>query len=418
MTFSERFRTHHDASRNLKNKYASPTTGEAYLSGVLERGAPGRRVIYLHVPFCNKVCSFCPFHRPDELSRREYHHYLIAQIHALRDYPFMQAPIDAVNFGGGTPTSLSPEQMAAVLSALRECFHLAPGGEISVETSATELTDEMLAVLTEGGVNRLSVGIQTFDDGIRKLLGRRGSGDFAASRVAAAMAAGIRNTGIDLIYNYPGQTDAQLLSDLARIKALDVAGVSFYSLMLHEKTPLYRRLDDAAKASMQNLPRERELFDTILDTLGESGYRMLELTKLVQAGRDRYDYMEIRHNGGSCIAVGHGAGGNIGDYFYHNSVSAPDISDDIRICSRGKVLLPEYRDVDALIWELQKGRADLAAHSERLGVDLAALFGDTLGALAASGYLTVSGSTVSLTRAGVFFGNNIISLLIGRLTGN
>lgn len=418
MIFTERFRTHHDASRDLKNKYASPETGEAYLSGILQNGAPGRRVIYLHVPFCNKVCTFCPFHRPDELDRRAYHHYLIAQIHALCAYPFMQAPIDAVNFGGGTPTSLSPEQMAAVLAALRECFTFTPGAEISVETSATELTDEMLAVLTAGGVNRLSVGIQTFDDGIRKLLGRRGSGEFAASRVAAAMQAGIQNTGVDLIYNYPGQTDTQLLSDLARIRALDAAGVSFYSLMLHEKTPLYRRLGEAEKASMRDLSREKELFDMILDTLGEGGYRMMELTKLVKAGRDRYDYMEIRHNGGSCIAVGHGAGGNLGNYFYHNSHSVPDISDGIRICSRGRVLLPAYRDVDALIWELQKGRADLAAHSERLGVDLMARFGDALGELAGDGYLTVSGSTVSLTREGVFFGNNIISLLIGRLTGD
>ena len=418
MIFTERFRTHHDASRNLKNKYASPETGEAYLPKILEGSAPSRRVIYLHVPFCNKVCTFCPFHRPDELDRRAYHHYLIAQIHALSQYPFMQVPIDAVNFGGGTPTSLSPEQLAAVLAALRDCFSFAPGAEISVETSATELTDEMLAVLTAGGVNRLSVGIQTFDDGIRKRLGRRGSGEFAASRVAAAMNAGIADTGVDLIYNYPGQTDAQLLSDLARIRTLDVAGVSFYSLMLHEKTPLYRRLSETDKASMRDLSRERKLFDMILDTLGDGGYQMMELTKLVKAGRDRYDYMEIRHHGGSCIAVGHGAGGNIGDYFYHNSHSVPDISEKIRICSRGRVLLPAYRDVDALIWELQKGRADLAAHSEKIGVDLLALCGDTLAELAGDGYLTVAGSTVTLTRTGVFFGNNIISLLIGCLTGD
>lgn len=83
----------------------------------------------------------------------------------------MQAPIDAVNFGGGTPTSLSPAQVSAVLSALHETFAIAPDAEISVETSATELTDEMLDALISGGVNRLSVGIQTFDDGARKRLG-------------------------------------------------------------------------------------------------------------------------------------------------------------------------------------------------------------------------------------------------------
>lgn len=415
--FTVRYKSHHDASRNLKNRYTADIRGENYLPAVLAAPAGSRRVIYLHVPFCNKVCSFCPFHRPDELDRRDYHRYLTDEMHKVRDYPYMQAPIDAVNFGGGTPTSLSPAQMQAVLTELHNTFTIAPGAEISVETSATGLSDDMIAVLKEGGVNRLSVGIQTFDDDARRLLGRRGDGAHAASRVAAAIRAGIRNTSIDLIYNYPGQTDASLARDLDTIAALDVAGISFYSLMLHEKTPLYRRLNDDTKAGMQDLSREKQLFDAILDGLAPHGYRMLELTKLVKDGRDRYDYMEIRHSGGSCIALGHGAGGNIENYFYHNSHTVPDVSADIRLCSRGRVLLPAYRVLDALIYALQKGRACLRPFSEKLGMDLSALLGEKLTAFADAGYLTTGGDTVTLTREGVFFGNNIISELIGVIAG-
>lgn len=409
--FTERYKSHHDASRDLKKRYAADTGGEDYLPAVLAAGAASRRVIYLHVPFCNKVCTFCPFHRPDELDRRQYHRYLLDEMRKVQDYPYMAAPIDAVNFGGGTPTSLSPVQMREVLAGLHSAFSIAPGAEISVETSATGLSDEMISVLREGGVNRLSVGIQTFDDGARRLLGRRGSGEFAASRVAAAIAAGIRNTSVDIIYNYPGQTDAQLMHDIDTVAALDVAGISFYSLMLHEKTPLYRRLDDEAKAKMRDLGRERELFDGIFDGLASHGYKMLELTKLVKDGRDRYDYMEIRHSGGSCIALGHGAGGNIENYFYHNSHSAPDISGDIRICSRGRVLRPEYRVIDALIYAMQKGGTRLGPYSERLGIDLMSLFGKKLDEFSAAGYLTVSGDSVTLTRDGIFFGNNLLSEL-------
>lgn len=411
--FSKRYKSHHDASRNLKKRYTTDIGGEEYLPAVLAEKPESRRVIYLHVPFCNKICTFCPFHRPDELDRREYHKYLIEEIHKIRAYPYMEAPIDTINFGGGTPTSLSPAQMKAVLAELHNSFQVAPEAEISVETSATGLSDEMIGVLKEGGVNRLSVGIQTFDDGARKLLGRRGSGEFAASRVAAAINAGIRNTNIDLIYNYPSQTDAQLINDLNVISELDVAGISFYSLMLHEKTPLYNRLDESTKAQMQNMTREKELFDMIFDNLAPHGYKMLELTKLVKDGRDRYDYMEIRHSGGSCIALGHGAGGNIENYFYHNSHAIPDVSDEIRICSRGRVLLPEYRIVDSLIYAIQKGSVSLTEFSGRLGIDLISLFGEKLAAFAAGGYLTVDGDTVTLTRDGVFFGNNIISALIG-----
>ena len=416
--FANRYKSHHDASRNLKKRYTTDTGGDEYLPAVLAEKPESRRVIYLHVPFCNKVCSFCPFHRPDELARREYHRYLMEEMHKIQNYPYMKAPIDAVNFGGGTPTSLSPAQMKAVLTELKNSFLIAPGAEISVETSATELSDEMIEVLKEGGVNRLSVGIQTFDDGARKLLGRRGSGEFAASRVAAAIKAGIRNTSVDLIYHYPAETDAQLANDLETISQLDTAGISFYSLMLHEKTPLYRRLDEKAKANMLDMGREKELFDMIFDKLAPHGYKMLELTKLVKDGRDRYDYMEIRHNGGSCIALGHGAGGNIENYFYHNSHTVPDISDEIHICSRGRVLRPEYRVLDSLIYAMQKGSVSLGTFSRRLGTDLLSLFGEKLAVFADAGYLNTDGDKITLTRDGVFFGNNIISELIGIIVGS
>lgn len=328
----------------------------------------------------------------------------------------MKAPIDAVNFGGGTPTSLSPVQMKEVLAELKKAFLISPYAEISVETSATGLSDEMIEVLKEGGVNRLSVGIQTFDDSTRKLLGRRGSGEFAVSRVEAALKAGIHNTSVDLIYNYPAETNTQLINDLDTILQLNVAGLSFYSLMLHEKTPLYRRLGENEKASILDMKREKELFDIIFDKLEPQGYRMLELTKLVKDGRDRYDYMEIRHSGGSCIALGHGAGGNIENYFYHNSNTIPDISDDIRICSRGRVLHPKYRVIDSLIYAMQKGNVSLDVFSRQLDTDLLSLFGEKLTVFTDAGYLNTDGDRITLTRDGVFFGNNIISELIGIIT--
>ena len=410
--YTVRYKSHHDASRNLKIRYAAAVTGEAYLPTVLAGSAQSRRVIYIHVPFCNKVCSFCPFHRPDALDRRTYHEELIREIRRVSIFPYMQAPVEAVNFGGGTPTSLSPAQMAAVLSALHTHFRIAPDAEISVETSATELTDAMLDSLVSGGVNRLSVGIQTFDDGARRLLGRRGSGAAAAARVAAAMARGISNTSVDLIYNYPGQTDGQLASDLHTIRALDVAGVSIYSLMLHEKTPLYRRLTETERQALLDLRREKALFDRILDTLGADGYRMLELTKLVKGGRDRYDYMEIRHSGGSCIALGRGAGGNIENYFYHNAADAPVISERIPFSASGRVFVPAYRRLDALVYAMQKGVVDLGVYSAQLDVDLKTLFSEKLERLCADGFVMMRGDTLSLTRDGLFFGNNIISELI------
>lgn len=413
--YTTRYRSHHDASRSLKIRYTSETPKDEYVQQTLQQAARSKRVIYLHVPFCNKVCSFCPFHRPDELKRREYHHYLLEEIRRVREYPYMQAPIDAINFGGGTPTALLPEQMDEVLTALRENFTITPGAEISVETSATELTEEMLSVLQKGGVNRLSIGVQSFDDKARKMLGRRGDGARAEESVKRAIAHGISNTSVDLIYNYPGQTEERLLRDLEKISALGVAGISFYALMLHEKTPLYHRLSDSEKQEMKNIEREYRFFSMILEELGKDGFAPLELTKLVRNNMDRYDYMNIRHSGGSCIALGHGAGGNIEEYLYHNSVHTPLLSEEVRISSMGRVVQPIYRVLDAFIYDMQKGQLRLDEYSGKLGRNLEAELSDLLLQFMEAGFLEKEGNRLVMTRSGLFWGNNMIHDMISRL---
>lgn len=413
--YKVRYRSHHDASRSLKARYTSEVPKEVYVAETLNAPARSRRVIYIHVPFCNKVCSFCPFHRPDELKRREYHNYLLEEIRRVREYPYMQAPIDAINFGGGTPTALLPEQMDEVLTALHESFTITPGAEISVETSATELTEEMLRVLKKGGVNRLSVGVQSFDDEARKMLGRRGDGARAEESIRRALSCGITNTNIDLIYNYPGQDEARLMWDLEKIRSLGIAGLSFYALMLHEKTPLYDRLSEEQKRDMTDLEKEYRLFSLILDELGKDGFAPLELTKLVRNGLDKYDYMNIRHSGGSCIALGHGAGGNIEEYLYHNSVHTPLLSDELRVSSMGRVVKPMYRVLDAFIYEMQQGKIPLAKYSEKLGRKLEAELKDLMQEFLDAGYLEKAEDGLRMTKSGLFWGNNMIDSIIGKL---
>ncbi|MDR1093560.1 MAG: coproporphyrinogen III oxidase family protein [Clostridiales bacterium] len=415
MRYKERYKSHHDASKALKARFNAETDKAAYLAGLLGGPAKSRRALYVHVPFCNKICSFCPFHRPDELRRREYHAYLIRGMRQIGGYPYMRAPIDAVNFGGGTPTALSPVQMGLVLREIKNTFDIRENAEISVETSVSELTDEMLGVLRDGGVNRLSVGVQTFDDNARKTFNRRGSGEKAAERLRAAVNGGFSNTGIDLIYNYPGQTPDMLKRDLDTVKSLNLSGVSFYSLMLHEKTPLYGKLTDADRNEMNDTAREYRLFQMILDELRGVGYGVFELTKMIRADLDRYDYIRIRHGGGSCIALGQGAGGNLENYIYRNAAGAPPVSGAIAVSAHGRVVTDEYRVIDEFIHELQRAGVDLGAYSPRFGADLAALLAKPLDELRAGGYIAAAGGGIRFTDKGLFWGNNIIDELARRL---
>ncbi len=413
--YEVRYKSHHDAYRAIKKRFKEDIDRTEYVKSVLNSEATSPRVIYFHVPFCNKVCTFCPFHRPDELKRREYDKYLEAEMNRLSGFRYMKAPVDAVNFGGGTPTSLTPDQMAGVLKHIRDCFELRKGAEISVESSITEFTDEMADVLKEGGVNRLSFGVQTFNDEGRRILGRRGDCSRAVEGIRRAKEKGFTNVGVDLIYNWPGETPDILEEDLNIIKDLKLAGVSFYSLMLHDNTPLVSRITESERRQMSDMGRDKMLFDMILHELGKEGYRLFELTKLIRNDLDRYDYIRIRHKGGSCIGIGHGAGGNLERYSYHNSVNFPFLSDDAPLSSMGQVIGETYYVLDEFINDLQKMTVDTETYSKRLGFDLYAETEDILDRLEHEGLAVTKGHSVTLTEEGVYWGNNIIDELLRRM---
>lgn len=413
--FIERYKSHHDASRYLKSFFEKKgIVKEEYVRSELQHGNDKNVVIYIHVPFCNKICSFCPFHRPDKLKRSTYHQYIIDELKVMKEFPYFKKEISAINFGGGTPTALKPHQMKEILKYLRENFRYSSDIEISVETSITELTDEMIDVLIEGGVNRLSIGVQTFNDKYRKLLNRRGGGLQAIQTIQKVISKGIINTSIDLLYNLPYQTTNDLLEDLKIIDSLKLAGISFYSLLIHDKTPLAKRLSEDEIVSMKDLGHELELFKLILDYLRPKGYQVLELTKIVRDGIDKYKYMELRHSMGDCVAIGHGAGGNIGNYVYRNSCEYPMIP-GTKIGSMGRVIESKYFILDQMIYDMQKNAISLADYSKILSIDLQKILFELLKGFEKEGYIIMTEDGFILTDLGMFFGNNLIAEIISKI---
>ena len=415
MMYKIRFKSHHDAQRNLKNHFERKSISKAdYVLTELTRGNDHTYVLYIHVPFCNKICSFCPFHRPDKLKRAEYHQYIIDQLKEMRNYPYFKKELAAINFGGGTPTALKPYQMKEILNYLKQNFLYSKDIEISVETSITELTDEMIDVLIDGGVNRLSIGVQTFNDTYRKLLNRRGTGKQAIDTIQHVIERGIKNTSIDLIYNLPNQTEQELLEDLKIIDQLHLAGISFYSLMIHEKTPLAKRLTIEEQNSMKDIQHELRLFQLILDYLRPKGYQVLELTKLVRNKIDEYKYMEIRHSEGDCIAIGHGAGGKIGQYVYRNTVEYPMIN-HTQVGSMGRIIAPTYFVLDHMIYDMQKNAISLRTYSQKLNINLEDTLKELLLRFEQEGYIKIKEDGFILTDLGLFFGNNIIADIVNKI---
>ncbi len=154
-----------------------------------ERTIPGDRVGYIHHPFCEKLCKFCSFFRvlKDEDALDRYLEVLCETIRRFGDYPYLHSvPFDAFYFGGGTPTTMTPGQMQSLMNTIRENLRFADDVEFTSESSFANITEDMLAALKCGGVNRMSLGVQTFSPRLRKLIGRECHPDDVLQKIELA----------------------------------------------------------------------------------------------------------------------------------------------------------------------------------------------------------------------------------------
>ena len=398
--FKERLKTHHSAMAEAAHYTRGPRKVSEFLNVTLPDEAVSKKAtIYIHVPFCSKICSFCNMRRSLQSPRENYHTLLIEEMKAYKDLDYIKnLTFDAIYFGGGTPTTLNTEALREVLRALREYFNLSADVEITIETTVTELTDEKLQMFKEEGVTRFSVGVQTFNDEGRKLMGRIGSGETAYEKLKQMKDMGFKTLSMDLIYNYPGQTKEDLEEDLDKIIALELDGFSMYSLIDMKATTI----EDA-----QDINQDTVFFDVISEKMKKAGYRFLELTKMVT--RDQYKYVMNRHEGMDTLPLGAGAGGSVGGLMLMNAINLDQYEESIKTFGErnGMLFSPAYRDLAIFKGTLQKGYLpeDISVY-----VDLVQ-YEKTLLEMLEKGYVEKEGSSYHFTSKGIFWGNNISRLL-------
>ncbi|MCK4258615.1 MAG: radical SAM protein [Halanaerobiales bacterium] len=161
MVYEKRYKSHHDSTNLLKHTFISNEDPQNYITNLLATEAKKPRSIYIHVPYCTKICSFCNMNR-GLLNKdiNDYHTLLIDSIKKVYDYLYLQSKeFESIYFGGGTPTTLSAKQIEEVLQTIFDYLPISSNAEISFETSITELTEDRLVVMKEMGVNRFSIGV-------------------------------------------------------------------------------------------------------------------------------------------------------------------------------------------------------------------------------------------------------------------
>jgi oxygen-independent coproporphyrinogen-3 oxidase len=361
------------------------------------------RGIYIHVPHCDKICSFCNLNRTERKGADldAYAAYIAGEIEAYGAYPYIrEQPFNAVYFGGGTPTVFSTDQLARILEALRRHIPLAEDCEITLESTQHNLGAKKAAGLEALGVNRFSVGIQTFSDRGRKILGRTYSGEKALEDLHALREAFKGTLGIDIIYSYPDQSMEEINRDAEICVSSGVNSVSFYSLMIHQGSALAKSINQGETRFNRDLESDRERHNLFYKRLIESGFTLLELSKLVRPGEDAYRYIHIQYENGDLVPIGSGAGGRLAGFQIYS------MSPGRRFVSAGD---EDYDRYYRLLGELQFGLYDPALMARFLGPAVEKAVVEKIQELSGRGFLVPvpRSSAWSLSPDGVFWGNNI-----------
>ncbi|MBD2869458.1 radical SAM family heme chaperone HemW [Paenibacillus arenilitoris] len=248
------------------------------------------KALYIHIPFCTNKCHYCDF-TSYVLKGQPVDQYLDALEQEMRRTAGVLPPerIDTVFVGGGTPTVLTPVQMARFLSDVRRHFPLAPDAEFTMEANPGTTDIEKLAAMKEGGVNRISFGVQSFDNGLLERIGRIHNVDDVYRSLENARSVGFSNLSIDLMFGLPGQTLELLAESVRRALALELPHYSIYSLKVEENT-LFHKLYERNELPLPPEEEEFNMYILLMDMMKANGYAHYEISNFAKPG------FESRHN--------------------------------------------------------------------------------------------------------------------------
>jgi oxygen-independent coproporphyrinogen-3 oxidase len=384
--------------------------------------------LYVHIPFCTAKCGYCDFN-----SYAGHEHlvptYTQALVHeaqlwraATRDHR-----VETVFFGGGTPSLMPLEEMSPIMDGLRAAFDFAPNAEVTLEANPGSLDEPYLRGLRDVGLNRLSIGVQSFHDDELRALDRLHTADDARAAYRAARAAGFDNVNLDLIFGLPEQPIGRWQRSLEEALALAPEHLSLYALTVEEGTPLAREVA-RGRTPAPDPDAQADQYEWTVSHLARAGYEQYEISNWARPGR------RCRHNltywqCGEYLGLGAGA------HSYFDSVrfavaatpgqyvslveeswreaEGASGKTPMRQVVSGETVTPQLAMSDALILGLRlvEGVA-LEDFRARFGVDALATFGERLAEPTEWGLLEIASGRLRLTPRGRFVANEVFTRLL------
>ncbi|MCQ6266285.1 radical SAM family heme chaperone HemW [Fictibacillus sp. WQ 8-8] len=372
---------------------------------------------YFHIPFCVNICHYCDFNKVFLKGQpvNEYLTYMEKEmINTVRQTPYSR--MKTIFVGGGTPTALDYEQFETFLKMVNRHFSFDELDEFTVEANPEQTDRKKLEIMEAYGVNRLSIGVQAFQEQLLKELGRTHVKEDVIRTVSEAKAVGIENISLDIMFGLPHQTVDMLKETLEIAFSLNVPHFSAYSLQLEKKTVFYNR---AVKGDLL-LPEQEEeaqMYEVLMEQMEKHGYVQYEISNFARPGYESKHNLQYWDNN-EYYGIGAGAHSYVNGKRMANAgplkkyMSLIDETGFPYVHS--ETLAPSAKMEEELFMGLRKmdGVSD-TRFKQRYGKSMYEVFGPQIEQLLAKGWLKKSGDRVSLTKDGTFLGNEVFQEFIG-----
>ena len=366
---------------------------------------------YVHIPFCTQICYYCDFSKVF-IKNQPVDSYLEHLLEEFQSYDIQK--LSTLYIGGGTPTALSASQLEVLLKGLTKNLDLSVLEELTIEANPGDLDADKIAVLKNSAVNRVSLGVQTFDDKMLKKIGRSHLEKDIYENIDRLKLAGFDNISIDLIYALPGQTMEQVKENVAKAIGLDIPHMSLYSLILENHTVFMNRMR-RGKLPLPKEELEAEMFEYIIAELERAGFEHYEISNFSKPS------FESRHNlmywdNAEYYGIGAGASGYVNGVRYKNHgpirhyLSAVE-EGNARITEE-HLSQKEQMEEEMFLGLRKKSGVSMARFEEKFGRSFDGLYGEIVRDLVQQGLMQIEGDRVRMTKRGLFLGDTVAERFI------
>ncbi|WP_328648048.1 radical SAM family heme chaperone HemW [Amycolatopsis sp. NBC_00348] len=375
---------------------------------------PGQNAMYVHIPFCDKICNFCPFNKQlmDEAKMDAYLLRLNAEVARYAGTRRVSSmTFGSLAIGGGTPSCMTAGQMAGFLERCQDKLRFADDAEFSIEGNPSNFTYEKLVAARAAGCNRISFGVQTFNDSFAATLEIPQEPETSREATRLARKAGYDNVGIDLIYNLPGQTVEQWRADVQEAIDWRYDHVTLFSLIIPPFTRLHSLIDTSKLARPGDHEHEVTLYRLASQMLRDAGYEQYSVYDFALPGKINKHAVLYFSEQRDLLGVGAAAFGYLGRYMYVNKGPLAEYEGCVDDGGLPVLIGSKADRGEEMCGQMAKGlrlfSVDRHMFRELFDRDAVDVFADQVARLTAQGLLTVTDDAIALTEEGVFWGNNV-----------